>query len=218
MAQPFDDATTFLTTSSALVRQMYHDRFEDMYGDFTRINKLFKPSKRPVESDGWNIQVRDSNMHGARTSTDINADFPTPRTSGFSTYKVTLSENPSANDLRRMALSLQTTWMDIERSYTKQVSPIDFSSDLVSQANRNLEASMALHRYLDATALLGTINGTPKKNDSTTMLYANASAIGTTGGARVLIDGGSIANFSRGMVLNSSPARPSTPLNFTSPT
>lgn len=201
MSIPFDDATTFLTTNSAIVRQVYHDSFEDMYSDFTRINKLFKPSKRNMtNSDGWNIQLRDYNMHGARTDTDLNADFPTPRSYGVSAYKITLSETPASNDIRRIALSLQTTWMDLKRAYTNKVSPEDFATQIVTQANRDIDDSMALHRYLDTTSRLGQVNGTPKRNNAE--FYADAGAITTTGGALILVDNGSLANFSRGMVLD----------------
>lgn len=201
MATPFDSATTFLTTCSGLVRQVYHDRFEDMYAEFTRINKLFKPTKTPIDGDGWNIQVRSSNMHAARTRRDLNADFGTARAYGVDTYKVTLSETPSSNDVRRMDVSIQKTWLDVHRAYTKKVSPEDFSAALVEQANMDIDASMARHRHQSTDSLMGTINGTPKKNDRET--YADCAAISTTGGARVVIDGGSLANFAAGMYLNS---------------
>lgn len=200
MSSPFDGAQTFLTSVSNLVRQVYHDRFEDMYEEFTRINKLFRPTKTPIDGDGWNIQVRSSNMHAARTNTDLNADFGTPRAYGVDTYKITLSETPSSNDVRRLDLSLQKTWLDAHRAYTKKVSPESYSEALISQANQDIDASMARHRYMSVDSKLGDVNGTPKKNDRET--YSACAAIATTGGARVQVDGGSLANFAAGMYLD----------------
>lgn len=200
MSTPFDGATTFLTTVSGLVRQTYHDRFEDMYEEFTRINKLFRPTKTPIDGDGWNIQARSSNMHAARTNTDLNADFGTARAYGVDTYKITLSETPTSNDVRRMDLSLQKTWLDAHRAYTKKVSPEDYAAALVMQANQDIDASLARHRYMSTDSKLGDVNGTPKKNDRESL--TNCAALTTTGGARFAVDGGSLANFAAGMYLD----------------
>ncbi len=201
MAVPFDNATTLLTTGASALREEYHERFEDMHNRFgATMNRLFKPSKRAINGNGWNIQVRDSNLYGARTDTDLNADFPTPRAFGVDSYKVTLSETPSSNDIRRIALSLQVTHMDIKRKASDRSSAVNWVKDLISQSFQNVGEATSLHRHLGLTAAVCTLTGTDVKNDA--RLLADCSSISTTGGGRCAITSGSIAATQRGAIFD----------------
>lgn len=202
MTLPYDDAKTLLVTGANALRTVYREGFPKMHNRFgKKTNRVFKPSKRRIDGNGLVVQVSDSNLYGARTDTDINSDFPTPRAIGTDSYTVTLSETASSNHLRRMALSLQVTWLDIKRRMSTNASAVDWVKELVRQSLENVGESTALHRHLDSTAKVCDINGTPAANDS--RLFASCSAIGTTGGARFPIDGGSIAAVPRGLVLES---------------
>ena len=201
MAVPFDNATTLLTDLSDGIRQVYHEDFREMIPRFGRAtNRFFKPSKRRIDGDGINIQVMDRNLYGARTNTDINADFGTPRTFGADTYKVTLSETASANHMRRVELSLQVTWLDIKRKMNSKASAVNYVAELTKQSMSNIAEHIAVRRHLPSTALLGTVNGTPRGTDN--RLTASASAIAATGGASFPVDGGSFAAFQPNMVLD----------------
>lgn len=200
MAEPQDSATTLLTTASNALRTVYRDSFDDMYGRFTQFNRIFTPSKRRIDGNGIVIQVQDKNMYGARMNTDINAAFPTPGTFNASSYTATLSETAGSNHFRRHALSLRTSWLDIQRVTNKEVAAVDYVAQLVSQSAANIDESMALHRQLPSTALLGTVNGTEKKNDN--YVYADCGATAATGGARILVSGAAISAFPRGLKLD----------------
>lgn len=201
MAQPLDNASTLLTDLADAIRQVYHEDFRDMIPRFGRkTNRVFKASKRRIDGDGINIQVKDRNLYGARTNTDINADFGTPRTFGADTYKVTLSETASANHMRRVDLSLQLTWLDLKRKMNSRASAVDYKTELIAQSMQNIAEHVAIRRHLDSTAKLVTVNGTPASNDN--RLFASASAIGATGGARFPVDGGSFASVQPNMVLD----------------
>lgn len=197
MAEPLTSAATLLTTTSAMVRQVYHEGFPEMAARFGRINKIIQLSKRRIDGDGITVQVLDKNMNAARMDTDLNGSFPTPGTFGATSYKATVSETPASNDFRRMGLSLSTTWTDMQRRCTNEVAAADYIKTLVAQSAANLDESLALHRQLDSTAKVASITGTVKKNDN--VLLASASAYTTSGGARFALTGGSIASFPRGM-------------------
>jgi hypothetical protein len=200
MAVPFDNATTLLTTGANALRTVYHDKFNKMHNRFgSKTNRFFKPSKRRIDGDGITIQVSDTNMYGARTDTDINADFPTPRAFGTNSYRVNLSETAGSNHMRRMALSLQVTHMDLKRARSSEAAAVNWVQELVRQSMQNVAESTAIHRHLDSTSKIATLNGTPASNDN--RLFASCAAIGTTGGARCPIDGGSIAAVPSGLVL-----------------
>lgn len=203
MPIPLDDATTFLTTESAIVRQVYHETFAEQipyYGG--SINRLFKPSKRVIEGDGVNIQTMTGNLHGARFSNNLYADYPTPRAFISQSYKVTLSENPSSNNFRKMGLSLQMTDEDVRRSYSSEIAATNFRQKMISQAMMDVGEKTALHRMLTASASVGTVTGTPKKNDA--RFLASCGAIAATGGARFNISSGtgSLAYFPANLVLD----------------
>jgi hypothetical protein len=204
MAQPYDGATTLLSDLGDAVRQVYHEKFVSMIPRFgKKTNRLFKFSKRRLDGDGVNIQVMDRNLYGARTGTDINADFHTARAFSADSYKVTLSETPGSNHFRRVALSLQVSHLDLKRRMNSDASAVDFKEELVSQSMKNIAEHIALRRHLDSTAKIATINGTPARNDN--RLFASCTAIDnpTTQGARFPVDGGSIAGLQPGMVLHS---------------
>lgn len=200
MAAPFDDATTLLTAGVNAVRTFYRDQYPKMYATFSKINKIFKPGDRRIDGNGMVIQVEAAGLYGARMNSDINADFPIPRAPRPDFYTATLSEVSSSNDFRRMALSLQVTWLDIERVLNKRASATDWIQNLLSDSTTNIDSSLALHRYLGTSAKVATINGTPKKNDA--RFVADCAAISTTGGARFAIDGGSIAALPMGLELD----------------
>lgn len=200
MAEPLTSAATLLTTTSQMVRQVYHDGFPEMAARFGRINKIIQLSKRRIDGDGITVQVVDKNMNAARMGTDLNGTFPSPGTFGANSYKATVSETAASNDFRRLALSLRTTWTDMQRRCTNDVAAADFIKTLVSQSAANLDESLALHRQLDSTAKIGTITGTVKKNDN--VLLSSASAYTTSGGARFALSGGSIAAVPRGIRLD----------------
>lgn len=200
MSVPFDNATTLLTTLGDGIRQIYHDTFNEAVSRFGRkTNRVIKVSKRKIDGDGINIQSMDRRLYGARTNTNINADFNTARSFSADTYKVTLSETPSANHFRRVDLSLQVTWLDLQRVYTKKTSAFDMIERLMKESMQNIGEHVALRRHLDSTAKLASINGTPAKNDNKT--FASCSAIGATGGARFPVDSGSFAALQPGMIV-----------------
>lgn len=201
MATPYDQASTLLTDLTDALRTVYHEEFAEIIPRFGRAtNRLFKPSKRRIDTDGIMIQVKDRNLYGARTNTDINADFSTPRTYGVDKYTVTLSEMASANHLRRVDLSLQVTWMDLKRKFSKKSSATNFIEELTKQSMQNIAEHIAVRRHLDSTAKLGSVNGTPTGTDN--RLTASATAIAATGGASFPVDGGSFAAFQPNMVLD----------------
>ena len=201
MPSPQSEATTLLTDATDAIRQAYHEDFRDCIPRYGRAtNRFFKPSKRRIDGDGINIQVKDRNLYGARTDTDINAEFKTPRTFGVDTYKVTLSETPSANHMRRVDLSLQVTWLDLKRKMNSKASAVDYVKELTTQSMQNIAEHIAIRRHLDSSAKLGSVNGTPKNTDN--RLHSSASAISTTGGASFPVDGGSFAAFQPNMVLD----------------
>lgn len=202
MALPYDGATTLLSELSDAIRQVYHSNFNDMIPRFgNKTNRLFKFSKKRIDGDGINIQVKDRNLYGARTGTDINADFHTARTFSADFYKATLSETPASNHFRRVALSLQITHLDMKRRMNSEASAVDYKSELVAESMKNIGEHIALRRHLDSTAKIATINGTPAANNN--RLFASCSAAGTAGsGNRFPVDGGSIAGLQAGMVLN----------------
>lgn len=201
MAVPFDDATTALTTLSATARTVYQETFNPMMNRFgSHTNRIFKMSKRVIDGGQYVIQVMDRNLYGARANTDINADFPTPRAHSGSSFTVTLSETPSSNHLRRIASSLQITWLDIKRNYSKKAWADDFKQRLMEQSMSDIAETVAVKRHLDSTGQLGTVSGTPTKNDNTVL--ASCSAIAATGGARFTFANGSIARVQPGMILH----------------
>lgn len=193
MAVPYDDAKTFLADASDLQREYYRELpLPEQYAWFGKAsNRHFSPSKRRLDGNGFNIQVMAGGMHGARWTNDLNADFGTPRAFRGDKYKVTVSETAASNDVRRVNISLQTTWWDIKRRMRENQSAVDYAKELSEQAMKNMAMSMAVHRELDDTGKLADVNGTPKMNDRET--YADCSAASTTGGARFQVDGGSLA-------------------------
>ncbi len=192
MAIPFDDAQTWLTYQSAMIRQIYHPKYIQQVNRFgSRTNRLFNASKRTIEGDGVNVQVQDRRLYGARFQADRNADFGRARTFGSATYKVTMSDTPTASDFRRLGLPLQVSHDDVNRLYKDEVSSDNYITRLTKEAMENLTETMALHQHLDRTALLGTVSGTPRMNDN--RLFASCSALAATGGARIVLTGGSLA-------------------------
>lgn len=204
MAQPYDGATTLLTDVADAVRTVYHEKFNAMISRFgKKTNRLFKMSKRRIDGNGITVQVMDRNLYGARTGTDINADFHTARSFSADNYTVSLSETAASNHMRRVALSLQVTHLDLKRKMNSKAAAVDFVEELVKQSMQNIGEHVALRRHLDSTAKIADINGTPARNDN--RLFASCTAIDspTTQGARFPVDGGSIAGLQAGMVLNS---------------
>lgn len=203
MAVPFDNATTQLTTLSAAMRTFYHENFPAMHRRFgKKTNRLFQPSKLRIDGNGVVVQVSSGNLYGARVATDINGDFPTPRAHQADSYTVTLSEASASNHMRRMAISLQVTHLDIKRKTNSKAAAENFVKELVKQSMENIGESIALHRHLDSTAKVADINGTPKQNDNVLLADASATPAANTG-ARVAIDGGSIAALPAHLVLDS---------------
>lgn len=201
MAVPFDDATTALTTLSATVRNVYRDSFNQMISRFgSKTNRNFKMSKRVIDGANFIVQVNDRNIYGARANSDINADFPTPRAHSGSDFTVTLSETPSSNHMRRIASSLQVTWLDIKRNYSKKAWADDFKERLITGSMQDIAETTAIKRHLDSTGLLGSVTGTPAKNDD--ILLANCAAIAATGGARFTLANGSLARVPAGIILH----------------
>lgn len=202
MAQPYDGATTLLSEGADAVRTVYHEQFAKMISRFgKKTNRLFKFSKKRIDGNGLDVQVMDRNLYGARTGTDINADFHTARAFSADKYTVTLSETPGSNHFRRVALSLQVSHLDLKRRMNSKASAIDWAEELTSQSMQNIAEHVALRRHLDSTAKIATINGTPK--DNANRLFSSCAAAGTAGsGNRFPVDGGSIAGLQAGMVLN----------------
>lgn len=180
---------------------MWAEEFEDQHYRWGRqINRLFRPSKKKVNGDGVVIQTKSSNMFAAQVDNDLNADFPAARSFGVQSYTIRLSEDPLLNDLRRVSIGLQLTHLDLKRVYTKEVSPVDFTEEQISQAKADVMERIAINRYLPQTGLIGTISGTPKRNNAKTM--TDASALTTTGGARFQLSGASLAIFQRGRLID----------------
>jgi hypothetical protein len=197
------DVTTFLTTTGDAVREVYHDMFKQMHSRFGgKTNRLFQPSKRKIDGDGINIQVQDSNAYPARFDTDVNPTFPTPRTFGADTYKVTLSETASDNDFSTIAGSVSVTHLDIKRKYTKESAATEFVNKTVSELLAHVGETTALHRHIGRSARVGLVNtAAPTQNDA--RLFASCSATPGVGtGVRFPVDTGSIAAFPRGLLLD----------------
>lgn len=202
MSVPFDNATTQLTTLSAAMRTFYHDDFPKMYHRFgKKTNKFFKPSKLRIDGNGCVVQVSSANLYGARVSTDINGDFPSPRAHQADSYTVNLSESSAANHMRRMAISLQVTHLDLKRKMNTRAAAEKFTTELIKQSTENIGESISLHRQLDSTAKVCDVNGTAKQNDSNLLSTATATPAANTG-ARFAIDGGSIAALPAHLVLD----------------
>ena len=200
MAAPYDNAQTWLAEGSNLIRT-YYMGFPDQQMRFGRINKVFQfNSKRPIQGNGVVVQVRDGNQYGARVDNDMLGGFPTPRSTASNTYTVTASETAASNHFRRINSSLQVSWFDVKRAYDAAISPIDWVADMIKQSDADVAETMSLHRNLDSTAKVGTISGTPKKNDK--QFYADCAALTTTGGARFILANGSVAALPRNRVID----------------
>lgn len=203
MSQPFDGASTLLTTLSDGVRQIYHESFQDAISRFgSRTNRVLKMSKRRIDGDGINVQIKDRRLYGARTTTDINADFNRARSFSADSYKVLLSEDPAANHFRRIDLSLQVTWMDLQRVNSKKTTAFNLIEQLMQESMSNIGEHVGLRRHLDSTARIGSVNGTPKRNDNEVFASCTSIDSPTTQGSRFPVDTGSFAAFQPGMVLD----------------
>lgn len=203
MPLPDEAVYTLLSDASNALREVYHEGFADVYQRFGRTtNKIFTLSKRRIDGDGITIQYRLRNMYATRIDSDINAGFGRARAPEYGKFKAVLSENAASNHFRRLSIRLSTTYWDALRAATSDNVALKrkWTEELISQAIGDINERLAHARNLPASGLLGTVLGTPKKNDSIT--YSGASAIGTTGGARVVITGGSIAYFQAGMYLD----------------
>jgi hypothetical protein len=202
MAAPFDTSTTLLTSVSDAVREVYKDGFDEAFSRFGKqTNRLFKFSKRQVNGDGLNIQVKSYNAYPGRGGRDINADFPSAQRFGANKYKVTLDEDtPSNNDFWRAATAAQVSDLDLVRKASTEASAVDFIEETVGELGKNMTEMFAFHRQMDASARLGVVNGTPAKNDNE--LFASCAALSTTGGARFPIDGGTLAMFPPGLKIS----------------
>lgn len=197
-----DNATTLLTTISDALREVYHPEVMDAYMRHGRsINRLFSFSNRKVEGDGVTVQLVDHNMHAARTAAGLNSAFPTPRPFGVAKYKVLASETDSANHFRPIQTSISITHLDLKRGMSSAAAAVDVKDRTVKDSMRDWNERLAVSRLLDSSALIGTINGTPTKADARTL--AAAGALTTSGGARFAVDGGSLANFAPGMLIDS---------------
>lgn len=183
MAQPFDGATTFLTTTSALVRQVYMPMVKDQLFRFGKTtNKIFAPSTRKIDGDGYNIQVVNRLTRNVRGSTSLNPSFHRPVTFQASTYKVTASETPSSNHFRTLPTSARITHLDLKRQYSADVSGINFAERVVSELTGDFNESLAIRRHLQADGQIGTVSAdTPKQNDAKTYAGASATPAASTG-------------------------------------
>ena len=197
-----DSASTLLTSAANGLRSIYHPDVYDAHGRYGgAINRLLKFSTRKIEGDGITIQVVDKQSAPGRFSRSINGGFHRPKGIGVSKYTVTLSETDSSNNFSRLAASVQTTHLDLNRARKTKASAIDFVKRIRDGALSHIGETAAVHRHLDATAKVATIStATPKKNDR--KLFSDCAALSTTGGARVQIINGSLAALPRGLQLS----------------
>lgn len=201
MATPYDEATTLLSNYSNALRTVYHEDFPDQHYRYGRpINRLFRPGKKAVDGNGYTIQTKTNNLMGARVNRDANADFGRARTFGVDSYRVTFSEDPTLNDLRRVSMPLQISHWDLKRQTSQKSAAVDIVTEMIEDSKRDVMETVAIHRYLPETGLIGTVNGTPKKNDAKTM--SAAAALTTTGGARFQLSSASLAIFQKGRRLD----------------
>jgi len=198
---PSEVAKTLLANTNAM-RELYHPDVQELHDRVgSNVNKLLRPSKRPIDGDGVTVQVQDRNIYAARYGRSINGDFPDPGAIGHQKYKVRISEDDSENDVGRLSTSVSHSDLDVQRVSAGGKSAVDnWVEQNFQQAVADLKEQEAKHQFLDTTGLIGEVNGTAVKNDRA--LVSECAALASTGGARFKVKTGSLAYFQRNMKLD----------------
>lgn len=192
-SEPLLTADTLLDVQSAAVRQVYHPKFgRMMQRRGSNVNKIFSPSKRQINGDGITVQVKSANGYPARFNKDINAAFDNGQAFRTDSYKATLATESSSNDFARLAGSAKTTDLDLMRAVDSRAAALDFIKEKTDELTDSFSESSAIHTFVPQSALLATVNGTPKQNDDRVLADCSATPAANTG-IRFAIDGGSLS-------------------------
>lgn len=201
MAEPRDSAT-FLEDVSAIVQQKYMPEFTEEYSSrFGRTtNKLFRLDEMEITGDGRTMQVELAPGDTVRASADVLGAFAAPDRFEPGTLKARFNkQTTSANDFIQISASAQVDDIDIEEAGKGSI--VDFCDRIYKQVMPNYEEHLAQLRQSSRNAVQAWCNGTPTLNNSWYIGGATSTAT-NTGGLRVAVDNGSIANFRRGARLD----------------
>lgn len=201
MAQPFDNALTLQVVSNLIQTQYFDTALEQTWMTGSMTNRLVNYAKQAVVGDGLVFQIINGHAFNGRLDTDALSDFVAPSAFLDAQIKARFNERtPGSNDFVKFATAARVSIYDIQRVSSKGA-VTDLAQKVIDDIRFDFDYLTAIHRNLDRTAQIATVNATPVNNDS------NVFASGTTytsnaTSCRFQIANGSIAAFQPNMDLD----------------
>lgn len=201
MAEPLD-STFLLEDALSITQTQYMPKYEEEYPDRFGLttNRFFTPAEKPVVGVGAVMQAELSPTDTTRTDTDPLGPFAAPDQFQATSLTARFSKtNPAANDFTSFSASAQVDDIDLQIKGAGSI--VDYCERIYSQTEPDYKEKLAIFRNIPRSGQLALVNGTPTLNNS----YYSGGATSTatnTGGARVVIDNGSLAYFKEGRRLD----------------
>ena len=169
MAAPFDNSVlNGLALFDAIAQEQYYDKaLEHSFTSGKKTNMLFDFRKSAVTGDGETFQAKTGIGDSARVSRDPYSDFVTGRPFTAKNYKVrwNADDTSAGHDFSHIDTCVQIGLYDLKRAADggNMLSLVD---TIVGDNLKDVEHKMAMLRRMGQTAQMGTVNGTPKQDDS----------------------------------------------------
>lgn len=193
MAEPVDSAV-ILQDVLNIHQEQYMKKYPEQYARSGQVvNRYFKPGSEVGIGDGITMQTETGASDTVRTSTDVLSALASPNMFNPQAIKIRMNQqSPSLSDFTRYSGSAQVTDIDIENAGRGSI--VDLVKRVHNQVAPDYEEKKAVLRHQPRSALLCTVNGTPKQADRRVIANCTASATNSTG-MRLQITGGSPAYF-----------------------
>lgn len=193
MAEPIDSAV-ILQDVLNIHQEMYMKNYTEQYARSGQVvNKYFQPASEIASGDGITAQNEHGPSDSVRVSTDVLSALASPGVFNPVNVKIRMNQQtPASSDFTRYSGSAQVTDIDIENAGRGSI--VDLVQRVHNQVTPDYEEKRAVLRHQPRTALLCTVNGTPKQNDRRIFSLCTATA-SNTAGMRIQISGGSPAYF-----------------------
>lgn len=193
MAEPVDSAV-ILQDVLNIHQELYMKNYVEQYARSGQVvNKYFAPSSEIASGDGITAQNEHGPSDSVRVSTDPLSAIASPSMFNPVNVKIRMNQQtPTSSDFTRYSGSAQVTDIDIENAGKGAI--VDLVARVHNQVTPDYEEKKAVLRHQPRTALLCTVNGTPKQADRRVFSLCTASATNSTG-MRIQITGGSPSYF-----------------------
>jgi len=190
-----------LTNLSDALRSQYDPEVPDMaYRLGSPTSRIIRPSDRVTMASDW-YQMVTGHADSSRAGKSLDADFGAPRKGTVSKIQIRLDEQVSAaNDFRRVDAIARLSRFDVMHMNNPE-SAVNIAEKVTMDSTESVNETSTILMHADKTAQIGTVDGTPKNNDSENFSAATTYTSGATE-ARITLAGNSVGIYSPNMYLD----------------